>query len=38
MEQHIEVVQALQMRDEAAAEELIKKHVSDFQQEIKAVL
>jgi len=38
MEQHIEVVQALQMRDEAAAEELIKKHVADFQQEIKAVL
>ena len=38
MEQHVEIAKALQTRDEATAEALIKKHVSDFQQEIKAVL
>jgi DNA-binding GntR family transcriptional regulator len=38
MEQHIEIAKALKIRDETEAEALIKKHVSDFQQEIKAVL
>jgi len=38
MEQHIEIAEALQTRDEARAEALIQRHVSEFQQEIKAVL
>ncbi len=38
MEQHIEIVQALQVRDEAQAEALLQQHVLEFQQEIKAAL
>ena len=38
MEQHSEIAEALQTRDEARAEALIQRHVSEFQQEIKAVL
>ena len=38
MEQHIFISEALQARDEARAEALIQKHVSEFQQEIKSVL
>jgi DNA-binding GntR family transcriptional regulator len=38
MEQHIEIAEALKIKDETVAEALIKKHISDFQQEIKAVL
>jgi DNA-binding GntR family transcriptional regulator len=38
MEQHIEITRALKIKDETEAEALIKKHISDFQQEIKAVL
>lgn len=38
MEQHIEIVQALQVRDEAQAEALLQRHVIEFQQEIKSAL
>ena len=38
MEQHVEIVSALKTRDADMAEALIKKHVFEFQQEIKAVL
>jgi DNA-binding GntR family transcriptional regulator len=38
MEQHRAITEALSARDEARAAELIQRHVSDFQREIKAVL
>jgi DNA-binding GntR family transcriptional regulator len=38
MEQHVEITSALKAKDADLAEELIKKHVFEFQQEIKAVL
>jgi DNA-binding GntR family transcriptional regulator len=38
MEQHIEIVRALQVRDEEQAEELLQRHVIEFQQEIKSAL
>ncbi len=38
MEQHIEITEALQARDEAKAELLLQHHISDFQQQIKSVL
>lgn len=38
MEQHIEIVQALQVGDEEQAESLLQRHVIEFQQEIKAAL
>jgi DNA-binding GntR family transcriptional regulator len=38
MEQHKAIAEALTARDEARAGELIQRHVSDFQKEIKAVL
>ena len=38
MEQHVEIASALKSRDADMAETLIKKHVFEFQQEIKAVL
>lgn len=38
MEQHIEIADALRDRDPVQAETLVRKHVSEFQQEIKAVL
>lgn len=38
MEQHIEIAKALQSRDGALAETLIRQHISDFQKEIKAAL
>ncbi len=38
MEQHIKITKALQARDGARAEKLLQQHISDFQNEIKAVL
>lgn len=38
IEQHRGVAEALKARDEAPAEALIQQHVTQFQQEIKAVL
>jgi DNA-binding GntR family transcriptional regulator len=38
MEQHIEIVRALQGRDEEQAEVLLQRHVIEFQQEIKSAL
>jgi DNA-binding GntR family transcriptional regulator len=38
MEQHIEIVRALQVRDEEQAEVLLQRHVIEFQQEIKSAL
>jgi DNA-binding GntR family transcriptional regulator len=38
MEQHIGVIQAVKARDEERAEALLKQHIAQFQQEIKAVL
>jgi DNA-binding GntR family transcriptional regulator len=38
MEQHRAITEALTARDEVRAAALIQQHVSDFQQEIKAVL
>jgi DNA-binding GntR family transcriptional regulator len=38
MEQHVEIAQALRARDGARAELLIQQHISEFQQQIKAVL
>jgi DNA-binding GntR family transcriptional regulator len=38
MEQHIEIVRALQVRDEEQAEALLQRHVVEFQQEIKSAL
>lgn len=38
MEQHRVITEALMARDEMRAAELIQRHVSDFQREIKAVL
>ena len=38
MEQHIEIVRALQVRDEEQAEALLQRHVIEFQQEIKSAL
>jgi DNA-binding GntR family transcriptional regulator len=38
MEQHVEITHALELRDASRAEALIRKHVSEFQQRIKAVL
>jgi DNA-binding GntR family transcriptional regulator len=38
MEQHIEIVRALQGRDEEQAEVLLQRHVVEFQQEIKSAL
>jgi DNA-binding GntR family transcriptional regulator len=38
MEQHTQVLEALQARDGAQAEAIIQQHVSEFQQQIKAVL
>ena len=38
MEQHVEITSALKARDADLAEELIKQHVFEFQQEIRAVL
>lgn len=38
MEQHIEIVRALQARDEEQAEVLLQRHVIEFQQEIKSAL
>jgi len=38
MEQHKAITEALMARDEMRAAELIQRHVSDFQREIKAVL
>ena len=38
MEQHVGIADALQARDAARAEELIQKHVIDFQQDIRALL
>lgn len=38
MEQHIEIIEALKAQDEAQAETLLKRHISEFQHEIKSVL
>ena len=38
MEQHTQVLEALRARDGAQAEAIIQQHVSEFQQQIKAVL
>jgi DNA-binding GntR family transcriptional regulator len=38
MEQHREIAEALNERDGARAAELIQRHVSDFQREVKSVL
>lgn len=38
MEQHVEIADAVKARDGARAESLIQRHISEFQQEIKAVL
>jgi DNA-binding FadR family transcriptional regulator len=38
MEQHIAITRALQARDSDLAESLVQKHVSEFQQQIKASL
>jgi DNA-binding GntR family transcriptional regulator len=38
MEQHIAITQALKTRDPERAETLLKQHIAEFQQEIKAVL
>jgi DNA-binding GntR family transcriptional regulator len=38
MEQHIAIIQALKDRDQEQAEGLLKQHIAEFQQEIKAVL
>lgn len=38
MEQHIEITNAIERRDELEAERLLQQHISDFQKEIKSVL
>lgn len=38
MEQHIAITKALEAKDGALAEALVKEHVSEFQQQIKATL
>jgi DNA-binding GntR family transcriptional regulator len=38
MEQHVEIANAVKARDGARAEALIRRHISEFQQEIKSVL
>jgi DNA-binding GntR family transcriptional regulator len=38
MDQHAGIVDALKARDSAKAEILVKQHISEFQQEIKAVI
>ena len=38
MEQHVEIADAVKARDGVRAEVLIQRHISEFQQEIRAVL
>jgi DNA-binding GntR family transcriptional regulator len=38
MEQHVEITAALEARDEDRAEALIREHILEFQQELRAVL
>lgn len=38
MEQHVEITKALKARDEQQAEALLREHICEFQNEIKAVL
>jgi DNA-binding GntR family transcriptional regulator len=38
MDQHSGIADALKARDAARAETLVKQHISEFQQEIKAVI
>jgi DNA-binding GntR family transcriptional regulator len=38
MEQHVEIARALGARDEERAEALLREHICEFQNEIKAVL
>jgi DNA-binding GntR family transcriptional regulator len=38
MEQHVAITEALRARDGQRAEELIQRHISDFQREIKEVV
>ncbi len=38
MEQHVEITAALEARDEDAAEAIMRQHILEFQQELRAVL
>ncbi len=38
MEQHVEITAALEARDEDRAEDLMREHILEFQQELRAVL
>jgi DNA-binding GntR family transcriptional regulator len=38
MDQHVAITESLQARDGCQAEALLQKHISDFQNEIRAVL
>jgi DNA-binding GntR family transcriptional regulator len=38
MEQHVEITKAITARDEERAEALLRKHICEFQSEIKSVL
>ena len=38
MEQHVEITAALEARNEDAAEALMRQHILEFQQELRAVL
>ena len=38
MEQHVEIISALEARDEDRAEALMREHILEFQHELRAVL